>query len=66
MAKKVKKADAAEKRANGEPEAGSVLPRQGFYGICGWDCIVKGYPIIHFATKRKATKWMADHGFQVI
>ena len=53
-------------KPNGEPEYGSILPHYGFYGIQGWDCLVKGYPIIHHPTKGKATKWMKDHGFGII
>lgn len=51
---------------NEKVEAGMVQPRIGRYGICGWDCIVKGMDCLLFKTKRLAMAWMKRNGYAVI
>lgn len=51
---------------NFEPKYGHVLPREGRYGICGWDVIVKDFPALLFSTKRQAVAWMKKNGYELL
>ena len=47
---------------NFEPKYGHVLPREGRYGICGWDVIVKDFPALLFST----VAWMKKNGYELL
>jgi len=54
-----------EANAN-KPTAGTVQPRYGRYGICGWDAIVAGLDCVFFATRKKAAEWMKKNGYEIV
>ena len=45
---------------------GMVQPRQGRYGVCGWDVMIVGLPLMLFNTKGLALKWMKKNGYEVL